>query len=77
MRFIYSKHWINKRKYRKDITDFMFEYAIQNSDVLKDKHWVDTSNAICRIPITGKTLKLVYKKVGDNKIKIITAFWVD
>jgi len=55
----------------------MFEYAIQNSDILPDKHWDDALNAICTIPYTGKVLKVVYKKIGKSEIKIITAFWLD
>ena len=38
MRLIESEHWKKKRKYRKDITNDMIEYAIQNSNELKDKY---------------------------------------
>ncbi len=76
MEFEYSEHWIRKRKYRADISDDMFEYAIINSNELKDKHWEDASNAICRIPPSGRILKLVYKKIGKNKYRIITAYWI-
>ena len=71
-----SEHWKRKKKYRKDITEDMIEYAIKNSNELKDKHWEDALNAIARIPPSGRILKVVYKKV-KNKIKIITAFWLD
>ena len=77
MEFVYSLHWLRKQKYRQNITEDMFEYAIVNSDELKDKHWLDASNAICRIPPSGRILKVVYKKVGKQKYKIITAFWLD
>jgi len=77
MGFVYSRHWIRKKKYRSKITDDMFEYAIKNSDELKDKYWEDASNAICRIPPSGRILKVVYKRVGENKYKIITAYWLD
>jgi hypothetical protein len=77
MRFVYSEHWKRKKRYRKDITDDLFEYAIQNSNELKDKHWKDASNAICRVPPHGRILKVVYKRIGKNKIKIITSFWLD
>jgi hypothetical protein len=77
MNFEYSKHWLRKRKYRKDISDDIFEYAIINSDELKDKYWEDASNAICRIPPSGRILKIVYKKLGKNKYRIITAYWLD
>ena len=71
-----SEHWKKKRKYRKDITDDMIEYAIQNSNELKDKHWEDALNAISRIPPSGRILKVVYRK-EQSKNKIITVFWLD
>ncbi len=77
MKLIPSKHWERKKKTRKDITDDSIEYAIQNSKVLRDKHWPDASNAICRVPPMGRILKVVYKRVGKDKVKIITAFWLD
>jgi len=77
MEFEYSNHWLKKRKYRKEITDDMFEYAIINSDILKDKYWEDALNAICRIPPSGRILKIIYKRIGENKYKIITAYWLD
>lgn len=76
MKFDYSDHWLKKRKYRPNITEDLFEYAIQNSDELKDKHWPDASNAICRIPPHGRIIKVVYKRTGRT-YKIITAFWLD
>ena len=77
MSFEYSNHWLRKRRYRKEITDDMIEYAITNSDELKDRYWEEASNAICRIPPSGRILKVVYKKKGKNKYKIITAYWLD
>jgi len=71
-----SEHWKKKKKYRKDIGNDAVEYAIINSNELKDKHWEDALNAITRIPPSGRILKVVYKKSKD-KIKIITAFWLD
>jgi len=76
MALTYSEHWSRKRKYRKDITDDMIEYAIQNSNEMKDNFWEDALNAVCRIPPSGRILKVVYKK-EQSKIKIITAFWLD
>ena len=76
MSVVDSEHWKKKRKYRKDITDDSIEYAIKNSNELKDKYWEDALNAICRIPPSGRILKIVYKK-EKSKIKIITAFWLD
>ena len=65
----YSEHWSKKRKYRKDITDDMLEYAIKNSNEFKDKYWEDALNAISRIPPSGRILKVVYKKELDKKRK--------
>ena len=76
MKIINSEHWKRKRKYRKDITDDMIEYAIKNSNELRDKYWKNALNAICRVPLSGRILKVVYRQ-EENKIKIITAFWLD
>jgi len=76
MKIINSEHWKRKRKYRKDITYDMIEYAIKNSNELRDKYWENALNAICRVPPSGRILKIVYKQ-EENKIKIITAFWLD
>ncbi len=54
----------------------MIEYALNNSNELKDKYWEDALNAISRIPPSGRILKVVYRK-EQSKIKIITAFWLD
>jgi len=54
----------------------MFEFAIQNSKILKDKHWQNAYNAIAKTPPMGRTLKVVYRP-ERGKIKIITAFWID
>ena len=77
MEIIHSNHWKKKRKYRKDISDELIEYAIHGSPKLRDKHWPDALNAISRVPPSGRILKVVYKKVENNKIRIITAFWLD
>lgn len=76
MKLAYSKHWLYKKKYRQDITNEMLEYAITNSDELRDKHWSDAANAIVRIPPSGRILKVVYKR-EKGKYQIITAFWLD
>ncbi|MBS3095177.1 DUF4258 domain-containing protein [Candidatus Woesearchaeota archaeon] len=76
MLFEYSKHWLKKKEYRLDITDDLIEYCIQNSGRLKDRHWDDAWNSICRIPPSGRILKVVYKRKGKG-IKILTAYWLD
>lgn len=63
MKIEYSKHWIKKQKNKKkDITNDMIEYAMDNSRELKDKYWEDALNAITRIPPSGRILKVVYKR---------------
>ena len=76
MTLIESEHWKKKRRKRKDINDDMIEYAIKNSNEIKDKYWESALNAISRIPPSGRILKVVYRK-EKSKIKIITAFWLD
>ena len=73
----YSKHWMRKHlKKRKDISNNEIEYALKNSQELKDKNWEDAFNAISRIPPSGRILKVVYKK-SKGKIFIVTAYWLD
>lgn len=54
----------------------MIEYALSNSKELRDKEWKDALNAISKIPQSGRTLKVVYKK-SKGKVFIITAFWLN
>ncbi len=77
MEIEYSKHWIKKqREKKKSITKEAIELAINNSLILKDKYWKDTLNAVSKIPTSGRTLKVVYKK-RNQKIFIITAYWLN
>jgi len=76
MKLIYSYHWIKQKKYRPEITDDIIEICINNSKKLKDRIWEEAYNAICKIPLLGRTLKVVYKERGKS-IKIITAYWLD
>ncbi len=77
MELEYTKHWKKKKRYRKDITDGFIEYTIRNSNVFKDRYWKDALNAICRVPPSGRILKVVYKRISKDKFKIITAYWLD
>ena len=77
MKLEYSDHWKGKRLYKSDVTDDFIIYAVQNSSMLKDKYWEDALNAICRIPPSGRLLKVVYRRLAKDKIKVITAFWLD
>ena len=62
---------------RPEITEDLLEYAILYSKKLKDKRWADTFDAVCRIPPSGRLLKVVYKHVGKQQYKIITAYWLE
>jgi len=77
MELVYSGHWLRKKKYRPEITEDLIEYAIENSEEMMDKNWPELSNAICRVPPSGRILKVVFRRLDENKIKIITAFWLD
>ena len=44
--------------------------------MLKDKYWKDAFNAVSKIPPSGRTLKVVYKKL-NQKVFIITSYWID
>lgn len=77
MEFIDSKHWMRKKKYKGDITNEVIEFAIINSPIFRDKYWPDAFNAIAIIPTNGRRLKVIYKRTGKDKLKIITAFWLD
>ncbi len=76
MPFKYSDYWNRKRKYRPDITDDIIEYAVKNSNEMKDRTYEERRNAISRIPPSGRLLKVVYQH-QEGKIKIITAYWLD
>jgi len=76
-RIEYSKHWVGKQKSKKkDITNDAIEFAIKNSETLKDKYWKVAFNAVSKIPPSGRTLKVVYKRM-NQKVFIITAYWLD
>ena len=77
MEIEFSKHWHEKHpKKKKGITRDVLEFAIKNSLIIKDRRWDDAFNAICRIPPSGRILKVVYKK-SNQKVLIMTAYWLD
>ncbi len=76
MEFVFSQHWKEKQKYRPDITVDLIEYCINESNIIRDKHWTDTRNAIVRVPSSGRVLKVIYRKQG-KVIKVISAYWLD
>lgn len=78
MKFVYSDHWSLKNQFiRSNITEYDIEYALLHSSIIRDKCWDDAFNAIWQIPPSGRKLKVVYKRLPENHIKIITAFWID
>ena len=77
VQLVHSMHWIRKRKYRKAITNDLIKLVISNSNVLRDRRKANVLNAISRVPPSGRLLKVVYRKIGKNRVKIITAFWLD
>ncbi len=77
MELIYTKHWKKKKNYRPGIRDDFIKYAIRHAKAKRDKHWKDALNAVIEIPENGRKVKVVYKQVGEDKYKIITAFWLD
>lgn len=74
---MHSNHWQRKRPFRPSIGDEIIEYAVINSKALRDRHYVDRLNAIAQIPPSGRRLKVIYKKLAKDKIRVITAFWLD
>ena len=77
MDLILSKHWLKKReKKRKDISKDTIEFAITNSKEMKDKYWEGVFNVVCKVPPSGRMLKVVYKK-ADQKVFIVTAYWLN
>ena len=75
---IHSEHWKIKKSTKEEfITDELIEYVITKSKIFHDKYSEDTLNAIYRVPTSGRLLKVVYKRLSEDKIKIITAFWLD
>ncbi len=78
MEIIESLHWQEKKKFRKNIENYMVEYAITYAaEFQKDKHHENALNAVCTIPQTGRTLKVVFRWVGKEKVKLITAYYLD
>jgi hypothetical protein len=77
MILINSLHWQRKRKRRPDITDDLIDYAVAQSPLFRDRRWDDLFNAICDIPPSGRRLKVVWKRLKTQEIKVITAYWLD
>ncbi|MEW6295092.1 MAG: hypothetical protein AB1467_02210 [Candidatus Diapherotrites archaeon] len=78
MLIVESNHWKFKKQFRKDIENYMIEYAIMKcGEFSRDSVHENALNAISRIPETGKTLKVVFRWIGKDKIKLITAYYLD
>jgi hypothetical protein len=72
-----SLHWKKKKKFRKDVEDYMIEYAVNNGKLEKDRLHKNALNSICAIPQTGRKLKVVFRKTGKESIKLITAYYLE
>ena len=77
MELIYSKHWKEQKRVRAEITDELIIHAITHANELRDRDWTDVLNVIARVPTSGRILKVVYKRISKDRIKIITAVWLD
>ena len=77
MQIEHTNYWERKRRFRPEITDDFIEYAVQNSDILKDRNWEELFNAIARVPTTGRKLKVAYRRKGKNNIEVVTSCWLD
>ena len=77
MKFEYTFHWKKQKIYRPEITDDLIEICIMNSEKLKDKIWTNAYDAIAKIPPSGRILKVVYRDMGKNIKRIITAYWLN
>ena len=55
----------------------MIEFTINSSDHHRDKTHPDALNAIANIPQTGKRLKVVFRKIGKDRVKLITSYYLD
>ncbi|MDO8633747.1 MAG: hypothetical protein Q7K34_00450 [archaeon] len=78
LEIIESFHWKKKKKFRRNIEQYMIEYALSNpKDFEKDKTQDNALNVIMVIPQNGKRLKVVFRKIGSQTIKLITAYYLD
>ena len=77
MEVVESKHWRNKKRFRKNIEPYMIKAVIRNGLLLRDRLHLNVLNAMAVVPQTGKTLKVVFRKIGRDKVKLITAYYLD
>lgn len=55
----------------------MLEFAIMKGEIDSDRRWGNAYNAIARVPTSGRTLKVVFRRVGSKNYKVITTYWLD
>lgn len=77
MQIIESKHWQRKKRFRRNIEPYMIESVISGGPVQRDKIHDGALNAIGFVPQTGKTLKVVFRRITKEKVKLITASYLD
>ena len=77
MKIRYSEHWARKRGLRRELSDDVLTFAIENSQPLSDRDHEGLLNAICRIPPVGRKIKVVYRRTGKGEVHLITAYWME
>jgi len=66
-----------EKEYRSNITDKLLELAVSKGRIVRDGRWADAYNALISAPSSGRMLKVVYRRIGSESYKIITAYWLD
>ena len=77
MEIIESKHWKYKKTFRPNIEAYMIEYTISYGSFHRDKNDLTVFNLIAIIPQTGRHLKVVFRQLDRDKVKLITAYYLD
>jgi len=78
VQIIESYHWQKKKKYRRNIELHMIEYAINSSEKYqKDAYHKNAVNTTVVVPETGRRLKVIFRKLGKQRVKLITAYYID
>jgi hypothetical protein len=51
----------------------LIESAISKGEITRDKGWPNVYNALVRENASGRMLKVVYRRIGPQSYKMITA----
>jgi len=77
VRIVHSIHWAERHHERNEITDDLIEHALVHSPILNDRRHEGVLIAISRVPPSGRLLKVAYRKLKTQEIKVLTAYWLD